>query len=228
MRVLQSGTIGSATNAPVIELSYYTGEDDNRVLEQRAVVLDDRLPAGSQINLEGGVYVTFDEGSLIAEGNGVDIVIDGQADTAGVLAALGMNTVFSGRGAQDIRINDRLIDNPELLATARTRAPGDNSAVKELAEARRKPLFLDNTVTPDGFYQGMLTEIGVRVQQFETLTANQSLVTQSLENRRDSVSGVNIDEEVGNLIIQQQAYTAAARVVTIARENIDTLLQLFQ
>ena len=100
VRVLQTGTIGSATTPPLIELTVYKGDDANRVIEQRAIVLDDSMPPGTQIELADGLFLTFDEGSLVADRTGVDIVVDGQADDAGVLAGMGINTLMSGTGAR--------------------------------------------------------------------------------------------------------------------------------
>ena len=72
----------------------------------------------------------------------------------------------------------------------------------------------------------MVADVGSQVDLSKRLTSNQDAVRGALDNRRDQVSGVSIDEEVGNLILQQQAYTAAARVITTAQENIRTLLDL--
>jgi flagellar hook-associated protein 1 FlgK len=49
-------------------------------------------------------------------------------------------------------------------------------------------------------------------------------VTQELEYRASSVSGVNMDEEMGNLVLYQNAYAASARLVTVVDELYDTLM----
>ena len=85
-------------------------------------------------------------------------------------------------------------------------------------------MFGDGSSTVDDFYQSTLTGLGARIQQTQNLSDNQDTLTTSLENQRQQVSGVSIDEEVSNLILEQQAYTAAARVITMTRENITTLM----
>jgi flagellar hook-associated protein 1 FlgK len=68
----------------------------------------------------------------------------------------------------------------------------------------------------------------VRINQTGQLDQNTQALEKSLRNRRDEVSGVSIDEEVGLLILQQQAYAAAARIISTERENIQTLLGILQ
>ncbi len=47
-------------------------------------------------------------------------------------------------------------------------------------------------------------------------------------NRRDTVSGVNIDEELGQMVVLQNSYAAAARVMTTASAMYDTLLEMIR
>ncbi|MBL8669306.1 MAG: hypothetical protein JNK11_01525, partial [Alphaproteobacteria bacterium] len=49
-------------------------------------------------------------------------------------------------------------------------------------------------------------------------------VVNELENRIEGISGVNIDEELSNLILYQNAFTAAARVITASQEILDDLV----
>ena len=72
----------------------------------------------------------------------------------------------------------------------------------------------------------MVSDIAVQVRQANALSENQTVLQRSLQNRRDTVAGVNLDEEVGILIQQQQAYQAAARLVSTTRELINELLDL--
>ena len=56
-------------------------------------------------------------------------------------------------------------------------------------------------------------------------SAQQTLVDRS-DQARSSVSGVNVDEEMISLLSEQQAYQAAARLVTVANQMVDTLMQV--
>jgi flagellar hook-associated protein 1 FlgK len=77
---------------------------------------------------------------------------------------------------------------------------------------------------PDGLYQSLVVSLG-----YSTQAANQSAQTQdsfnsSISSQIDSESGVNIDEEMANLLTYQRAYEAAARVLTAIDEALATLI----
>ncbi len=107
----------------------------------------------------------------------------------------------------------------------RTRSEGDNSNLLALIGTRQEKQFTGGA-TLDDTYNTILAEIGTRISQAQRLSQNQDSITAALTNQRSQLSGVSIDEEVGQLILQQQAYSAAAKAVSFSRENITTLLQM--
>ncbi|MDA3961403.1 MAG: flagellar hook-associated protein FlgK [Planctomycetota bacterium] len=227
MRVVQPGTVGDAINPPIVEFTYYNGSDDARLEQRFAVALDNRYPPGSQVPVAEGVYAVFDTGVLSAGGSGVDIVVDGQPDQAGLLPALGINSLFDGDSIASIAVDDKVADRPERLALGHTRSAGDNQGLLAVGAVRDMAIFNDGQQTIDSFYSAIVSDVAIRIDSNRSLLDNQGAIQLSLQNRRDSVSGVSIDDEVGRLIMQQQAYTASARVIAIQREVIQTLMQLF-
>ncbi|MBA3846323.1 MAG: hypothetical protein H0X45_06745, partial [Planctomycetes bacterium] len=172
-----------------------------------------------------GVYASFGAGTLTA-GDEIAVLVDGQPDQAGILPALGINGLFQGGDAKTIAVASRLRDDPNQFATAHTRNAGDNANVLALIATRGLRVLDNGQFTIESAYQATVSEVGVRVDQNRRLNETQELVRSTLENRRSDASGVSIDEEVGMLILEQQAYAAAARLITTARENIATLLGL--
>lgn len=82
------------------------------------------------------------------------------------------------------------------------------------------------TETLDDYYRSLIGEIGILTEKFnEDQNFTQALMDQ-LNGLKDSVSGVNIDEEMTELIKIQRAYEAAAKLVTIADEMLQSLLQM--
>jgi flagellar hook-associated protein FlgK len=235
MKVITPGIIGNRptlaapNNPPVVQFTYWTGSDAAPVQQVVTKTLDDTLPAGTPITLSDGVYVAFSAGSLTTANRQVSFTVDGQPDQAELLPALGINGLFSGgEAAATLSVATRIAKDPSQLGLARTRSEGDNSNIVALSDVRKLKLFSANSFTLDDFYHGLLTTVGVQIQQTTRLAENQDSLKASLNNQREQLSGVNIDEEVGRLIQQQQAYSAAAKVVSAARDNIQTLLEILR
>jgi len=77
-------------------------------------------------------------------------------------------------------------------------------------------------------YAGLVENVGVQTRQSQLdLEAGKTLLEQSF-NQRESVSGVNLDQEAGKLIQYQAAYNASAKVITVAQDLFNTLLQTFR
>ena len=78
----------------------------------------------------------------------------------------------------------------------------------------------------DSYWSDLVGDVGFDVAAADTaLGAQESLMAQ-LQAERDSISGVNIDEEMVDMMRFQQSYEAAARFLAVAQEMTDTLLNL--
>jgi len=89
---------------------------------------------------------------------------------------------------------------------------------------REKPVMFDYSKTTDDFYNSLISKLGT-----ETSEARQELTTQTdlmveLENMRQSVMGVNLDEEMANMVQFQHAYNASARLIQTMSELLDTVI----
>jgi len=73
-------------------------------------------------------------------------------------------------------------------------------------------------------YEGWIGKLGVEGQQAERLKNNSEILRQSVEERRQSVSSVSLDEEMTNMIKYQHAYNASARHVTVIDEMLDKII----
>lgn len=226
MRVVTGGTIGAASGAPLVEFTYYNGSAAAPVQQKLLKVLDNSAPAGSPVEIADGVYAVFGAGNLSTAGNQTDFIVDSAPDQARLLPALGINTIYSGTTAATLRVSRGLLKDPNLLGVGSTREAGDNSNVLDQISVRQGQLFSKGAQTVDDYYNSTVAGLGIHLADVKRLQDNQSALAVGLENLRQQSSGVSIDEEVSQLILQQQAYAAAARVITTARENISTLLDL--
>ncbi|MFS3127078.1 flagellar hook-associated protein FlgK [Nocardioides sp. Bht2] len=83
-------------------------------------------------------------------------------------------------------------------------------------------LALKSTVETD--YQRLIAVFGTEVASAKRLSANQGVLTAQIDNTRESLSGVSIDEEMVNLMAAQRSYEAASRVITTMDSVLDTLI----
>jgi flagellar hook-associated protein FlgK len=226
MRVITGGTIGATSGAPLVEFTYFSGPADAPVQQQVQRRLDNTMPAGSPVQIADGVYAVFGAGTLSTAGNQLSFTVDAEPDQARLLPALGINTMFSGDSAATLRVNAALRQDANRLGIASSRAEGDNANLRDMSAVRAGKIFGGGTLGVDDFYHTTITGLGVRIADTKRLGDNQQALKTAMENQRQQISGVSIDEEVATLILMQQAYTASARIITTARENITTLLDL--
>lgn len=101
---------------------------------------------------------------------------------------------------------------------------GDNGNVLAMIAAGQNPL--SNSQTAAQLFSGMVSELGNDVSQAQSNASAGSLILQQLQDEQGSISGVSIDEEASNLITYQQAYQAAARVVSVVSQLSQTAINL--
>ncbi len=168
---------------------------------------------------------------------------DDQTLDAGVAAALGLNTFFTGHDASTIQVNPALTEK-DYIAAARIDGDtgdfgvGDNQnaiAVADLQYASRTiaqwtySRGSDNTsrmisATVEGYYQGMIGSMGVRAESISRNTEFAKVMVDQITEQRDSISGVNLDEEMINIMKYQHAFSAASKLISVADEMLQTLL----
>lgn len=149
-------------------------------------------------------------------------------DTSGTLAALGINTYFTGKDASDIGIRQALVDTPGLLSTGKIVAgqPVDNGASLDVVGLRDLANSALGGETISGSWLGAVQKIGGEAGAAATRAEAAGTVRDSLEAQRQAVSGVSLDEEAINLLNYQRLYQGAARFITAVDELTQTLLQL--
>lgn len=74
------------------------------------------------------------------------------------------------------------------------------------------------------YYEGVIGAMAVSSQEATKMTANSTTLQQTVENKRMSISSVSLDEEMTNMIQYQQAYNAAAKMISLTDEILDTII----
>jgi flagellar hook-associated protein 1 FlgK len=129
--------------------------------------------------------------------------------------------------AESITVNDNLLKDVGLIASsAAAFSPGDNRIANIISDLQYKNVTGNGEATLDEFYNSMVGQVGVTTSRANSeLVAQKDLVTQ-LQNIRESISGVSLDEETAKMIEFQKGFDASARLIRTADEMMDTVLNL--
>lgn len=101
---------------------------------------------------------------------------------------------------------------------------GDGRAAVEIAAIRNSDVMIGSSRTFDDYFAESVTNAGLKGEQAENMLLSQTAIMNDLRDLRDSISGVNIDEELADIIKFQHGYNAAARYVTVIDEMLDTII----
>ncbi len=183
---------------------------------------------GLQAELAGinGVNSTIANGKLTISAANPGQQISFSQDSSGTLAALGINTFFTGSSAVTIAVNQTVANNPALLAAAQNGDTGDNQTATAIANLDSTPVGSLNGMSLNDAYQTMATGVANSVANAKTDSISSAAVVQTLTSQRQSLSGVSLDEETVNLIQQQNAYSAAARLITTVNDMLTSLMAI--
>lgn len=101
---------------------------------------------------------------------------------------------------------------------------GDGRAAVEIAFIRNTKVMIGHERTLDDYFADSVTNVGLKGEQAENNLKSHMAIMNDLRTMRDSISGVNIDEELSDIIKFQHGYNAAAKFVTIWDSLIDTVI----
>ncbi len=192
-------------------------------------VTTDPVTGDIQIAIEDGVSTGGQIASALQAHSGITTVVAAAPGAAWDLSA-GTNTaaLAGGRSAGGIQVNAAITDNLDLIAASSTSAgiPGNNEQAIAIANSQHALTMNGNSSTFEDYYNSLVSQVGRDLQTAGTFFNHQSDMLLQLENRRESISGVSLDEEMINLIKFQTAYDAAAKLITTADELLETVLNM--
>jgi flagellar hook-associated protein 1 FlgK len=123
-----------------------------------------------------------------------------------------------------------LVTDPAKIAAAGTTGgpglpiPGDNTNALSLANLEKQATLLGGKATFNGAYGQMVAKVGTLTHTAKISGAAQEVLLNQAKQARESLAGVNLDEEAANLVKFQQSYQAAAQVISVAHTLFDTLI----
>ncbi|MDH5786218.1 MAG: flagellar hook-associated protein FlgK [Chromatiales bacterium] len=165
-------------------------------------------PAGWTLLSPAGSTLLYN--SAVNDGNQYSIVLQ--------------NTLSGNQMKLDFRLSGDVYNSDALAIESNRDGFGDNSNALELSSLQTLEGMLGGTATYQSSYGRMVSDVGTKTHFAEVgAGVAESMLNQAVE-KRESLSGVNMDEEAANLIAYQQAYQATAKIITVADELFQTLL----
>jgi flagellar hook-associated protein 1 FlgK len=131
----------------------------------------------------------------------------------------------SGQYALSIRLSVNITSSlSNIAAASQPNAPGDGNNAVALAQLQQALTMGGGTTTFGGFYSAQIGQLALDTRQAEIGYRDRQSVLEALNQQRDGVSGVSLDEEAANLMQSQKAYEAAARMLTAVDEMLDRVI----
>ncbi|WP_337995990.1 flagellar hook-associated protein FlgK [Oleispirillum naphthae] len=202
----------------------------------------------AKINADSALAAANITASVVKEGSGVRLRIlqnDGEemvvseTTAQGVLTRLGMAPSKSGAAAS-LEVREDLTSDSSLLSSGILQyntdtgqyglASADNSIANAMAEAFTSAAsfaeagkIAAGTQSFSAYATSILSQTSSEASRAASRSETQQTLTESLALKQGQISGVNLDEELTQLMIYQQAYTAAARVISTTQSLFDVL-----
>jgi flagellar hook-associated protein 1 FlgK len=195
-----------------------------RQLDQTAAGLSAQVNLLHRTGFDRSGTVTgldFFQGGVANAANGLPPAITAASNYQGMVYALSVNAAISG--------------NPSLIATGGVaNSPGDNAIARALGNLQNAANTVDTNgdgVGDSGPYSQVLAnlvaQVGSQSQGFQVSSDTQQNLVTALQNQRDRVSGVDLDEEATSMMNCQRGYQASARFISVINQLTDQLVNQF-
>lgn len=150
-----------------------------------------------------------------------------------------MNLTGASSGLGKAQVRPEVLADPTKLGLAQLQDVAVGAKALGSGDTRGATAFVnklgsaidlgkDGKSTVDAFASNLMGRIGLDASQAKGQLADASARRDDAVNRRDSFAGVNIDEELSQMVVLQNSYSAAARVITTANDMYDTLLGMLR
>lgn len=177
---------------------------------------------------DSGMFLTGYAGILSASGE-AGAYDYAQADAVNALAGAQFGTAPVLNPSAYIQVNDAIHTDIQSVAAAMpnlqgTADAGDGRAAVEIAALRNTNVMIGKSRTFDDYFADAVTNVGLKGEQAQNMLISQNAIMADLTSLRDSISGVNIDEELADIIKFQHGYNAASKFISVQNELLDTLI----
>ncbi|HOK65223.1 MAG TPA: flagellar hook-associated protein FlgK [Anaerohalosphaeraceae bacterium] len=194
------------------------------------VQLGQEYVPGTAIPLEQGISITLGtNGSspgYLNDGDVITIEALANSDTSGFLAAVGINCFFSGRDASSIDVADDIRSDASRIAVSTGVEGTDNRNCLAMAGLGDQTLTALNGMTTKEYYRQLAVDVGQKISVLDMQQSNTQEILRSLEEQRDNISSVDVNEQAGLMVIYERMFQAMAKYLNSVNDSIDTIMTI--
>lgn len=179
---------------------------------------------------DSGQFLTGYAGILIASGQAGAYTFD-KADAVAGLRGGGLeySVTPTMHPSAWVEVNSELVSDPDSIAAGfgvngRKANSGDGSAALAIARLRNSNVMVGKTPSFDEYFASTVANAGLKGEAASQALKTQELIMKKLGDLKESISGVNIDEELSQMIKFQHGYNAASRFVSEINKMLDTII----
>jgi flagellar hook-associated protein 1 FlgK len=178
------------------------------------------------INQISGISAKVTDGKLSITAANANTQFSFGNDTSGSLAALGINTFFTGSTADTIGVNSTLTSDPTKFAASSGGVAADTKNAQTLANFLTQPLATQNGDSVQTLYNSLTTDVSQSSANAKAASDAADTMQSTLAGKETAASGVNLDDEVVSMLNYQQAFQASARYISVLSNLLTMLTQL--
>jgi flagellar hook-associated protein 1 len=177
----------------------------------------------NQLNSVSGLSATLDsQNRLTLRSTSADQQFAFANDNSGALAALGINTFFTGSTALGLSVNSEIVKDPGKFAASRDGIGEDTKNGLDLASFQDRKLASQNDASITDLYDRLTANLTQDATIAKSVAEGARVYTDNLTGQSLAISGVNIDEEAIKMLRYQRVYQASAKYIA----TLDDLLQV--
>ena len=208
-----------------------TASPTNSGTATATAIIDDATQltgASYQINYtEAGVTITNLSTNQTQEIDGETLTIDGLSITVSPASDETVGDRFliepTGRAASAMSVV--ITEASDIAAASSGGSVGDNQNMLSLIDLRDANSLRGGTQSFYEVHGSVVSQVAIDTRSARANAETEQSLLQSVTDRRNGITGVNLDEEAANLVRYQQAYQAAAQIITTANDVFDSLLR---
>jgi len=217
-------TVSGTGNVGVHTLTLTVTDEASNTID--TINIGSGYAAGDKIDVgDTGIKISLSTGDLV-DGDSFSIKVFADTDTSGVLAAVGINTFFSGRSASDIAICSDINTTPGRVAAALGADMTDNANALRMVGLKDQAVTSLNSMTPGEFYRQMVTDIAQQLFVKQARKDNITSMVQNLSNQQSEISGVDINDEAARMLVFEQMFKAMSKYLSTIQSLLISIMEI--